>query len=144
MKHVGSKFPHQGLNPSCLLHWKPRVLTNVLPGKSQCIFNISIVLSSFLRIIPNLLFPPICMQTFANFSHNFILSYLFFPLYHDCFCITTLETHCSCIYETQWGLLYICKMLQICAPHHTHTCNAQQSGWNFVLEDGFHPVSERS
>ena len=145
MKHVGSKFPHQGLNP-CLLHWKPRVLTNVLPGKSQDIFNTGIVPSSFLRIIPDLCFPSICMHKFANFSPNFILSYLFFPPHHnyDCFCITTLETHLSCIYEAQWGLLYIYKALQVWAPHHTHTCNIQQRGGNFVLEHNFHPVSERS
>ena len=66
MKHVGSKFPDQGLNP-CLLHWKLRVLTNVLPGKSQDIFNIGIVPSSFLRIIPYLCFPSICVHKFAVF-----------------------------------------------------------------------------
>ena len=33
LQHVGSQFPNQGLNP-CPLHWKLRVLTSGLPGKS--------------------------------------------------------------------------------------------------------------
>ena len=43
MKHVGSWFPHQGLN-LCPLHWEPGVLTIGLSGKSlKSILNVSVL-----------------------------------------------------------------------------------------------------
>ena len=49
MRHVGSLFPNQGLNP-CPLQWKRQVLTVGLPGKSLGYFFF-LMLATFVFIV---------------------------------------------------------------------------------------------